>query len=279
MKPPDIIKQYPPSAAAAKSNRWPDAAPNTLVFVQEKLRGIRGLFVSGRFYSRNGNELVKLHNTRAETDACVLAAHLPPHLYIDGELFHPAMAQQDINSAVLGKEVNALTSDIAFYPYDFTSGDRLYSQRWGLIESTLRQYKLDKVKLLRSISHINAANCSYEALLSDVISKGGEGLMIKLDHHSYIYGPNQFMYKAKGCVEEEGLCLGFKPGQGKYKGMIGSYLIKRDNGKQCYVSGMPDSMRTEPCPVGERITFRYTELNKYGNPQDPRFVAIRYHND
>lgn len=279
MTPQQIITKYPPARPIAKEPNWHKEADDTLVFVQEKLRGIRGLFCQGRFYSRNGNEFIKLHNTRAETDARVLTSNLPPHLYIDGELFHPDMTQQDINSAVMGKEPNNLTAEIFYYPFDFTAGRLWYSQRWAGIESIVKFNKFDKIKLLKTISHRNAAACSYDNLLAEVIDNGGEGLVVKLDHEGYPYGDTELMARLKGQQEEEGICLGYKEGTGKNKGLVGSYHVRRANGKLCYVSGLSDAQRSLPVPLGQLITFKYTELNKYGNPQDPRFVAVRYNND
>jgi len=40
-------------------------------------------------------------------------------------------------------------------------------------------------------------------------------------------------------------------------------------------SGLSDSLRHQPPPIGTRITYRYQHLTKSGLPRHPRYLRIR----
>ena len=58
--------------------------------------------------------------------------------------------------------------------------------------------------------------------------------------------------------------------------MLGSYLVRCANGKEFYIgSGLKDSMRKQPLPIGATITYRFNGRTESGKPRFARFLRER----
>ena len=74
--------------------------------------------------------------------------------------------------------------------------------------------------------------------------------------------------------------IGYKQGNGKYTGMLGSFyccLLNNDT-KKFYVSGMTDKIRIsylKTHPIGTVITITVNDLTCTGIPRHPRYLRIR----
>ncbi len=76
--------------------------------------------------------------------------------------------------------------------------------------------------------------------------------------------------------DAEAVVVGYVPGKGKYLGMTGALLMETpDGGRFRLGSGLSDSLRREPPPVGTRITYRYQHLTKKGLPRFPHYLRVR----
>jgi len=84
------------------------------------------------------------------------------------------------------------------------------------------------------------------------------------------------MLKLKPEEDDECVIVGYKPGEGKYKNMLGSFLCEKEN-KQFYVGGMTDEIRKnylQTHPVGTKITYKFTFLTDDNLPRHPRYKGI-----
>ncbi len=112
--------------------------------------------------------------------------------------------------------------------------------------------------------------------LDAVVRTGGEGLMLHRADAPYLTGRNDALLKLKPWLDAEAIVVGHIPGQGKYQGMTGALLMEMSDGTRFRLgSGLSDSLRRQPPPLGTRITYRYQHLTKRGVPRFPRYLRVR----
>ena len=112
--------------------------------------------------------------------------------------------------------------------------------------------------------------------LKAIIDEGGEGLMLHRKTARYESGRSHDLLKLKPFTNGEATVIGYRPGQGKFAGQVGSLKVRTDQGMVFYIgSGLSHEQRRHPPPLQSRITFRYQGLTKNGIPRFPVFLRIR----
>ena len=92
----------------------------------------------------------------------------------------------------------------------------------------------------------------------------------------YANGRSGDLLKLKPFQDAEAVVIGYKPGKGKYAGMMGSIKVKSENGKEFYIgSGFSRRQRQNPPPIGGSVTFRYQGFTDAGIPRFAVFVRER----
>lgn len=126
-----------------------------------------------------------------------------------------------------------------------------------------------------------------EDLYDAILEAGGEGVMVKNPLAVYRPGkrPHNTWFKLKGVDTTDVVIVGYKPGQGKYKGMVGAIefgqyldgrLVPRS---RC--SGMTDAQRQHFTDHQSEFVGRVMEIKYFGRVgpeksfRHPNFVAIR----
>jgi DNA ligase len=113
-------------------------------------------------------------------------------------------------------------------------------------------------------------------LLDDVVSGGGEGLMLHHKDALYRDGRSTQLLKLKKFDDADAIVIAYKAGKGKYTGMLGSLKVRMANGQDFYVgSGLTDALRTEPPPLGGVITFWHQGFTDKGLPRFPVYLRQR----
>ncbi len=127
-------------------------------------------------------------------------------------------------------------------------------------------------------------------LLESVVNSGGEGVILRKPVSFWVSERSHNLLKHKPYLDAEGAVIGYKMGEGKYEGMMGSLILKSENGKTFKISGFTDSERVmknvlSPEPgqeyyhgcynplfiIGSRVTYKYRELSDDGVPKEPRY--------
>jgi len=112
--------------------------------------------------------------------------------------------------------------------------------------------------------------------LDAVVRAGGEGLMLHRADAPYLTGRSDVLLKLKPWQDAEAVVVGYLPGKGKYQGMTGALDMQMPDGQRFRIgSGLTDSLRRQPPPLGTRITYRYQHLTKNGVPRHPRYLRVR----
>lgn len=109
----------------------------------------------------------------------------------------------------------------------------------------------------------------------EVTNEGHEGLMLRRGHSTWQPYRSDDLVKVKPVESGTGKVIGYNPGEGKYKGMIGSLVL--DNGVE--ISGMLDSQR-QLSALGHMMAFaplqtvhyRFNGYTNSGKPRHPRLA-------
>lgn len=129
---------------------------------------------------------------------------------------------------------------------------------------------------------VSANTKLWEDFASDVVEKGGEGIIMKALDASYSPGKrNADILKIKCEITLDLECIGVIEGEGKYKGTTGRLLVQDSKGQHFYISGMTDAERDEWWEVPSKVVGHVVEVQAMKwiegkNLREARFKAIRY---
>ncbi|MFB9134132.1 DNA ligase [Vibrio olivae] len=234
-------------------------------WLSEKLDGIRVLWDGQQLRTRSGRTL----------NPPKWFIKSLPHTVVDGELwagrgqFH--LVQQTVLDA---KPVDSAWQQIRFMAFDLPELQQPFEQRYKALTQLVSHTSSSFLEAVeqRSIS----SESQLMAELDSIASQNGEGLMLRRFDRLYQSGRSDTLIKLKKHQDTEAIVVGYKPGQGKYEGMMGSLLVRLPNGIQFYLgSGFSDRLRRQPPQLGQSVTFRYNGYTQNGIPKFARFIRER----
>ncbi len=226
--------------------------------MSEKLDGVRGYWDGKHLMSRGGKII---HAPKWFTK------DYPP-FPIDGELWSKRGDFDFISSTMRDKTPDdkkwrKITHNIFEVPN--TKGNLF--QRLSKVE----QYKNSIIKIIPQIPVKNRAN--MKKFLKEIEAKGGEGVVVRDPNAPYIAKRTSKALKVKSFFDTECKVTGYKSGQGKFKGMMGSLICKLDDNTTFNIgSGFSVRQRKNPPKIGSIITFKYKEFTKCGKPRFSVFL-------
>ncbi|HSD16355.1 MAG TPA: DNA ligase [Thermomonas sp.] len=233
--------------------------------VSEKLDGVRARWDGRALWTRSGSRIdVPASFTRGW-----------PAQPMDGELWLGRGRFQEISDLVRALRCH----DRAWRPVRFMAFD-LPGDNDHFARRTLRLQALVDAAGSAQLEHIPqrhlASRARLEAHLQAVMAGGGEGLML---HHAlapYRAGRSDALLKFKLGQDAEARVVGYRPGKGKYTGMVGALLVEDALGRRFALgSGLRDADRAAPPAIGTTVTFRYDGLTATGTPRFARYLRVR----
>ncbi|MCG6508061.1 DNA ligase, partial [Vibrio parahaemolyticus] len=245
----------------AQANEYHDGINIYEYWQSEKLDGIRAIWNGKQLLTRNDNPI---YAPRWFTDPL-------PDYALEGELWagrgHFALVQQTV--------LDHTPSDEAWRKIDFM----LFDMPDAAGDYTKRYYNLIHVVDSASSKHIKYIEhtpvLSEQELLrylDTLVNENGEGIMLRKVTARYQAGRSNDLLKLKKHQDAEARVVGYKIGNGKYKGLMGSVLVRTDEGTEFYVgTGFSDEQRLNPPEIGSLITYRYNGLTAEGKPRFARF--------
>lgn len=114
---------------------------------------------------------------------------------------------------------------------------------------------------------------------TNLVKEGKEGVMLK--NMNGLYGDRKMMLKAKKSQRWTMIITGFKEGDGKYKGAVGSVGVGFYGEEQLtYASGLSDEQRWDMAKnpdkyLGQVVEVEAQELTKTGSLRHPRLIDFR----
>jgi len=272
-------------------------APPIGWLLSEKFDGYRARWLPDQrvFLSRNG----KVYNAPEWFKDSM------PNEFLDGELFAGREHFQSMGVVRKKVPIDQEWIPIKYVVYDLPEYDIPFKERIQKLESIVSESKdvwdISKSELptflcgteyplvftaqivVESIEHM-------EHIYQDILSNGGEGVMIKDPVSLYEDKRSNYMLKYKPCFDAEAIIIDYKPGNGKYSNSLGSFICKplinygkyssidEDENHIFSISGMDDEVRKshlETHPNGTIITFEYSGKSESGKPRFARYLRIR----
>ena len=237
----------------------------TEFLVSEKYDGARVWWTGRQLVSRGG---IVYHAPAWFTHA------LPDHV-LDGELWVGRGQFQQLMQTIRDTRPGEQAwRSVRFMVFDAPTLPGGFRQRQTGLTKILAGQQAEWIQLVEQ--HNIANTVQLQQMLSDVVSQGGEGLILQRANAPYYPGRHGGFVKLKPYQDDEAIVVGYKAGKGKYTGMTGSLIVEDPLGRRFKLgSGLSDTDRQHPPAIGARVTYRYQGRTVSGKPRFARFLRVR----
>lgn len=234
-------------------------------WVSEKFDGVRAFWNGKQLVTRQGNVL-----------------HAPewfinklPEVSLDGELW-AGRGRFEYVSGIVRRQTAMDESwrGIVYMVFDAPDNNEVFNTRLKQLKKIIHKINKPHIRLIKQYKVTTHENLMNQ--LDQVVSKGGEGLMLHLGTSLYKSGRNNDLLKVKKYNDTEAVVTAYIPGKGKYTGMMGALEVEMENKIRFKIgSGFTDEERKNPPPIGSFVTFKYYGLTRNGVPRFASFLRIR----
>ncbi|MDP5138281.1 DNA ligase [Rheinheimera baltica] len=233
-------------------------------WVSEKLDGVRAYWDGKQLISRGGNVIAA---------PAWFVAGFPPQA-LDGELWLGRNKFAETLSIVSKQQpVDSEWQQIRYYLFELPQAAGSFTERINALQRLVAQQNSRYLMLVPQFRL--ADNAQLMARLHQLERAGAEGLMLHHQDALYKTGRSHDLLKLKSYQDSEAEVIGYRPGKGKYQGMVGALVVKTPEGKTFAIgSGLTDELRQTPPRVGAVVTYRYNGLTKHGLPRFARFLHV-----
>ncbi|MFN7182564.1 MAG: DNA ligase [Thermomonas haemolytica] len=233
--------------------------------VSEKLDGVRARWDGRRLLTRNGDAI----------DAPGWFTAGWPSQPMDGELWIARGRFQQISDLVRALRMDAAGwRQVRFMAFDLPADPGVFGERAARLRALVAKTATPHLRAIAQMPVTDRAQ--LDARLRAVIAAGGEGLVLHRLDARYRGGRSDELLKYKPAADAEARVVGYRPGQGKYAGMVGALLVEDAHGRRFALgSGLSDADRRQPPPPGTMVTYRYDGLTAKGTPRFARYLRVR----
>ena len=253
-KPPVMLAEVYTASGRDVSEYW----------VSEKLDGVRARWDGERLLSRGGLIF-------AAPDWFTQGF---PKQALDGELWIARQRFEDTVSIVRRVQPHEGWRAITFMLFDLPEHGGMFSERLSALQTLVNTATIPHLQVIEQFTATD--NAELLQRLEMVTAQGGEGLMLHARQARYHSGRSDDLLKLKKYDEGEAEVIGYRPGKGRLKGMVGSLKVRTDDGIIFHVgSGLKDKDRQNPPPVGSRIDFKHQGFTRKGKPRFAVFLRAR----
>lgn len=233
--------------------------------VSEKLDGVRAIWDGKILRFRSGNTI----------PAPAWFIKTLPKTPLDGELWL-ARGQFDALSGIVRTSPpnDADWRAIGYWVFELPNAAGSFADRYQRLQQIVAAAKFSQLHLVEQ--RAIASNSQLRTWLETVVRAGGEGLMLHLASAPYQTGRQDVLLKLKPILDAEAKVISYRPGKGKFTGMLGSLELETDTGIRFHLGvGFKNADRLNPPPLGSRVTFTYRGLTKNGVPRFASFFRVR----
>lgn len=234
-------------------------------WVSEKLDGVRAYWNGTQLISRGGNIIAAPTWFTAGFGAQPL----------DGELWL-GRNQFAATLSIVSKQqaVEAEWQQLRYYIFELPAAAGNFSSRIAAMQQLVLKQNSPYLNMVPQFRLANAA--ALHAKLAELERAGAEGLMLHHQDALYHTGRSSALLKLKSYQDTEAEVIGYRPGKGKYLGMVGALVVKTPEGRTFALgSGLTDELRQNPPAVGTVVTYRYNGETSTGLPRFARFLRVR----
>jgi DNA ligase-1 len=229
--------------------------------VSEKLDGVRARWDGRQLLTRAGN---RIDAPNSFTDGW-------PAQPIEGELWIARGKFQEVNDLVhTGHTHVSAWRQVRFMAFDLPASRQPFASRTRELRDLVALVASPRLQRI-SQRHLGD-RAQLDAWLDAVTSGGGEGLMLHHAFARYQAGRTDQLLKYKRWNDAEARVVGYRPGKGKYDGLVGALWVQDAQGRRFALgSGLRDADRAQPPAIGSHVTFRYNGLTAKGTPRFARY--------
>ncbi|WP_369177294.1 DNA ligase [Candidatus Thiodubiliella endoseptemdiera] len=232
--------------------------------MSEKLDGIRGFWDGEKLISRGG---VILNPPKSWT------ANFP-NFAIDGELWTKRADFEGVSSIVRRKKPDSRWQKVSFNIFEVPNQKGGILQRLKVLQDYLQQHPSKTIRIIQQIPV--KSKQQLNDFLNEIISKKGEGIVVRNPKTLYQTGRLSSALKIKKYQDEECTVLEILSGKGKYSNKMGALKCQTKTGKILKIgSGFTDQQRQNPPIIGSEITFKYYGLTNNKKYKHPVFLKIK----
>lgn len=234
-------------------------------WISEKLDGVRAYWNGKQLISRGGNVIAAPAWFTADFPAQPL----------DGELWLARQQFEKILSIVSKQQpVDTEWQQLRYYIFDLPSAAGTFTERVAAMQTLVQQQNSPYLQAVKQFRVTDRAELF--ALLQQLEQAGAEGLMLHYQDALYKTGRSSDLLKLKSYQDTEAIVIGYRPGRGKYQGMVGALIVRTPEGLEFAIgSGLTDALRQAPPAIGTEITYRYNGYTNNGIPRFARFLRMR----
>ena len=233
--------------------------------VSEKFDGVRAVWDGQVLRFRSGRVIA--------APGWFLAAL--PALPLDGELWM-GRGQFDRVSGAVRKTVpdDLEWRAVKYMVFDAWGRPEPFAQRvTGLAQAVQAAQQPWLLAVAQTVVEDAAA---LEARLQEVVSQGGEGLVLHRADALWQAGRTEALFKLKPQADEEARVVGYQAGKGRLQGLTGALLLETPQGQRFALgAGLSDALRRNPPPLGTWVTYSYRDRTSSGLPRFASFVRVR----
>ena len=248
------------------ATNYHDANDIAAFLVSEKLDGVRARWDGRRLLTRNGDRI----------DAPDWFTAGWPAQAMDGELWIARGEFQRISDLVRAFQAGEDEwKRVRFMAFDLPGDADAFSRRADRLRALVTRANASQ---LRAIAQTRVdTRRALDARLHAVVAGDGEGLVLHRGTAHYHGGRSDDLLKYKPADDAEARVIGYRPGKGKYAGMVGALLVEDAHGRRFALgSGLSDAERRHPPKPGQWVTFRYNGLTAKGTPRFARYLRVRH---
>ncbi|MEQ1772456.1 MAG: DNA ligase [Burkholderiales bacterium] len=239
-----------------------DPAP---YLVSEKYDGVRGLWDGQTLRSRAGNVIAA---------PAWFIAKLPKQA-LDGELWMARGQFEKLSGAV--RKTTPQDDEwrqIKYMVFELPNAPGTFAERYEQIKRITAQTGFAQLVAVEQFRIKD--NAALKRKLAEIVSAGGEGLMLHRADALYITGRNDALLKLKPLDDAEATVIGYVAGQGKNEGKMGALRVETTDGKRFQIgTGFTDAVRANPPDIGTVITYTYRGLTNSGLPRFASYLRVR----
>jgi len=234
-------------------------------WISEKLDGVRAYWDGKNLISRQGNIF----------NAPLWFTKDFPDTQIDGELWIARNQFEQVSGIVrMQKATTEQWQKISFMIFDLPGSPENFSGRIKNMEKIVASSASPHLKMIKQQKV--QSNTQLQLLLDQVISQGGEGLMLHKGSAYYQAKRSKDLMKLKKQQDAEALVLQHFPADGRNSGRLGALLVKTEAGIIFKIGGgFSDFERENPPAIGATITYQYIGTTKNGVPRFASFMRVR----
>jgi DNA ligase-1 len=235
------------------------------MLVSEKYDGVRAVWDGEALRFRSGQSIA--------APAWFVASL--PRLPLDGELWLGRGRFEALSGLVRRAEPqDAGWRALRYMVFDLPSAAGNFSQRYQALLVLAQAAGMQPWQAVEQTELPDRA--ALQRRLHQVVSAGGEGLVLHRAGATWAAGRHGALLKLKPLHDAEALVVGHVPGQGRHAGRLGALRVRTQAGAEFNLgTGFSDAVRESPPMPGTVVSYRHRGHTDSGLPRFASFLRVR----